>query len=179
MAYSVCLFLDPVSTETITGLWRRLAEMHVSESLFQAAFRPHVTLGIADRLELDPCTQYLAEFANTHTAFPLNFSSLGLFPSRANGAVFLGVTPSPQLLEIHIDFHLTFSVYGTGLRRYYFPGVWVPHCTLADGISCEAAPTAIEVCQATELPIRATAAGIGILEFPPGFELLSYSLRSH
>ncbi len=179
MAYSVGIFLDPESSKTITDLWRKLAEMHVSESLFRAAFRPHVTLGIADRLQLEPCTQYLAEFANTHAAFPLTFSSLGLFPSQSSGAVFLGVTPSPQLLEIHIDFHLTFSVYGEGLRRYYFPGIWVPHCTLADGITCDVAPKALEVCQETLLPIRATAAGIGILEFPPGHELLSYVLRSH
>lgn len=178
MPYAVSLFLDEESSAIVTGIWRKLADMKVSESLFKANFRPHITLGISEKLEIEPFRKYLTGFAGTHMVFPVILSSIGVFPAERNGAVFFGVTPSPQLLQTHDDFTRSFGEFGDNIRKYYRPGHWVPHCTLADGISCDLVPRAMEICQKTQLPIYCLAREIGVLKFPPGYELLAYSLRS-
>jgi len=178
MPFAVSLFLDKEASAIVTDVWQRLADMEVSESMIKANFRPHITLGICEDLRVEPFRRFLAGFAGTHMVFPIILSSLGVFPLDTKGAVFFGVTPSPQLLRVHDDFTRSFAEFGEGIRTYYRPGHWVPHCTLADGIGCEVVPRAMEICQQTRLPVYCLAREIGVLQFPPGHELLAYSLRS-
>jgi len=140
-------------------------------------YRPHITLGISETLQVDNFRRYLEDFTAHHREFPLLLSSLGVFPAESKAAVFLGVTVTHDLLHMHEEFHRCFSQYATDIRQYYIPGQWVPHCTLADGLPCETIPAAMQVCHQTPLPILCRVEGMSVLEFPPGSEVLAHSLR--
>ncbi len=179
MPYAIGYTLDKQTSTIVNGVWQELADREVSSQMLTSPFRPHITLGIADELDKAACKAFLAEFAERYASFPIILSSVGVFPRAEESAVFFGVTVTADLLVLHADFHRTFSVCGEGLRDYYRPGIWVPHCTLADGLPCELLPRAIEICHKTELPITACADGINVLQFPPGNELFTLPVRSN
>lgn len=177
MAFAVGLTLDEESSLVISGLWHDLADRGVSSSMLALDYEPHITLGISDTLELENFRRYLEHFSTHHRRFPLLLSSLGVFPAESKSAVFLGVTVNHNLLHMHEEFHRTFAEYADGIRQYYLPTQWVPHCTLADGLPCESITTAMEICSHVPLPILCHATGVSVLEFPPGNEIMSFTLR--
>ena len=179
MPLAIALFLDETSAATVINVWQALAERGISSSQIEAGFRPHVTLGIAESLDTDGVRSALQEFIADQEPLSITLSHLGTFPSReGTGAVFYGVTTTQRLLRFHNDFHQRLARIADRLRDYYAPGIWVPHCTLADGVTCEAAARSMEICQSVKLPMTCQAVEIGVLQFPPGSELFTLPLRS-
>ncbi len=179
MPFAIALFLDETSSAAVTNVWHRLSDRGVSTSETEAGYRPHVTLAIAEDLHIDGVQGYLDELVADLEPLSLALSYLGTFPSKDGaGAVFYGVTATQRLLRLHNDFHQRITAFADNLREYYAPGIWVPHCTLADGVTCEEAARAMEICQDVKLPLTCQATEIGVLQFPPGRELFTVALRS-
>jgi uncharacterized BrkB/YihY/UPF0761 family membrane protein len=57
-----------------------------------------------------------------------------LIVSRSEGALFLGVPATAELLAFHADVHAALAGQLVEHWPYYLPGSWVPHCTLAEGL---------------------------------------------
>jgi len=179
MPFAVALFLDETSSAAITNVWHKLADRGVSSSQLESGFRPHVTLGIAEQFNLEDGRAFLDEFAAAQEPLTIVLSHLGTFPAKGStGAVFYGVTTTQRLLRLHNDFHQRLADVAAEIREYYAPGMWVPHCTLADGVTCEQAAQSMEVCQEVKLPLACQATELGVLQFPPGRELFTVPLRS-
>ena len=177
MPFAVALFLDEKSSATVTNIWHKLAERDISASRLLVGFRPHVTLVIADDIDREATGPLLDDFGQQQEPLDLVLSYLGVFPSETAGAIYLGVTVTQALLRLHNDFCRRFDDVSGTPRDYYLPGNWVPHCTLADGLSCETMPRGMEICREITFPMRCQAIEIGVLEFPPGRELLTVPLR--
>jgi len=60
-----------------------------------------------------------------------------------------------------------------GARPYYLPGNWIPHCTLACGLSLDAIPAAVEVCSRAMLPVTTNVKRIGLVEIPKHREVVT------
>ena len=166
MPFVVELYFDPSTEERIRGAWKIIDEAGVSDSMPKGGYRPHISLGVCDHLETDSLAQELSTFAASITPFRLSFPNVGIF-STSEGVVFLGVTVTGELLNVHAAFHKIFKKHAEDQREYYTVGTWVPHCTLAFGLSEEQIVEAVTVCRQIDLPISTEVKRIGMVRVSP------------
>ena len=166
MPFAVELRFDTLTEERIFDVWNAVHEAGISSSLLEAGYRPHLSLGVCNRLDASAFGTELSTFAASVAPFRLSLSSVGIFPG-AEGVVFLGVTVTEQLLNIHAAFHKFFEKHAQEQREYYIVGTWVPHCTIAFGLSERQIAQAVAVCRQISLPISAEITGVGLVEVSP------------
>ena len=179
MPFVVELYFDLSAEERIRGAWKTLDEAGISDSMPKGGYRPHVSLGVCDHLETEALAQELTTFAANVTPFRLSFPNIGIF-STSEGVVYLGATVSAQLLKVHTAFHEIFKKYAKEQREYYTVGQWVPHCTLAFGLSGHQIAEAVTLCRQVDLPISTEVKGIGLVKVSAtGCQTLaSFSLKT-
>jgi 2'-5' RNA ligase len=163
MPFVVELYFDLSTEERIRGAWKTLDEAGISDSMPKGGYRPHVSLGVCNHLETNSLAQELTTFAAGIAPFRLSFPNIGIF-STSEGVVYLGATVSAQLLKVHTAFHEIFKKYAKEQREYYTVGQWVPHCTLAFGLSEYQIAEAVTVCRQVDLPISTEVKGIGLVK---------------
>ena len=163
MPFVAELYFDPSTEERIRGAWKTLDEAGISDSMPKGGYRPHISLGVCDHLETNSLAQELSTFAASVTPFRLSFPNIGVF-STSEGVVYLGATVTAQLLNVHTAFHEIFKKYAKEQREYYTVGQWVPHCTLAFGLSEEQIVEAVTVCWQMDLPVSTEVKEIGMVE---------------
>ena len=179
MPFVVELYFDPSTEACIRDVWRAIDDAGISDSMPKGGYRPHVSLGVCDHLETDSLAQELSIFAAGITPFRFSFPNIGIF-STSEGVVFLGVTVTEALLSVHAAFHKIFKRYAGEQREYYAVGQWVPHCTLAFGLSGAQIVEAVTLCRRIVLPISAEVREIGVVEVSPTScqTLCSFNLNS-
>ncbi len=173
MPFVVELYFDPSTEACIRGAWKAIDEAGISDSMPKGGYRPHVSLGVYNHLASNTFEKELSSFAAEVAPFRLSFPNIGIF-STSEGVVFLGVTVTEQLLSLHTEFHNIFKEHAQEQREYYTVGRWVPHCTLAFGLSEDQIVEAVTVCRQIDLPISAEAKEIGLVKvFDTGCQTLS------
>ena len=179
MPFVAELYFDPSTEERIRAAWKTLDEAGISDSMPKGGYRPHVSLGICEHLELNAFEQELSTFAETVAPFRLLFPSIGIF-STSEGVVYWGATATAQLINVHTAFHEIFKKYAKEQREYYTVGQWVPHCTLAFGLSEDEIVKTVNVCRQIDLPIFTEVKEIGLVKVSPtGCRTLSsFSLKT-
>ena len=163
MPFVAELYFDPSTEERIRGVWKTLDEAGISDSMPKGGYRPHVSLGVCDHLETNSLAQELTTFTAKVTPFRLLFPNIGIF-STSEGVVYLGATVTAELLNVHTAFHEIFKKHAKEQREYYTVGQWVPHCTLAFGLSEDQIAEAVTVCRQMDLPVSTEVKGIGVVE---------------
>lgn len=166
MPFAVELRFDTLTEERIFDVWNAIHEAGISSSLVEAGYRPHISLGVCNRLESSAFEAEFSTFVASVAPFPLSLSSVGIF-ATSEGVIFLGVTVTEQLLNIHSAFHGFFEKHAQEQREYYAVGMWVPHCTIAFGLSERQIAEAVTVCRQISLPISAEVTGVGLVEVSP------------
>ena len=151
MPFVVELYFDPSTEEGIRDAWKAIDEAGISASMIKGGYRPHVSLGVCNHLETNPLAQELSTFAASVAPFRLSFPNIGIF-STSEGVVFLGVTVTEQLLNVHARFHKIFKKHAQEQREYYTVGSWTPHCTLAFGLSEHKIAESVKICRQIALP---------------------------
>ncbi|WP_410982330.1 2'-5' RNA ligase family protein [Bacillus cereus] len=96
---------------------------------------PHITLADYHTLDLKLYGEKLEKFTEHIEYFPVEFSSVGTFST--NGTIFLALTVTGRLLELHQSFHNHFADFHDQPQSYYVPEKWVPHCTIANRLGKE------------------------------------------
>ena len=163
MPFVAELYFDPSTEERIRGAWKTLDEAGISDSMPKGGYRPHISLGVCDHLETNSLAQELSIFAASVTPFRVSFPNIGIF-STSEGVIYLGATVTAQLLNIHTAFHELFKKHAKEQREYYTVGQWVPHCTLAFGLSEHQIAEAVTVCWQMDLPVSTEVKEIGMVE---------------
>ena len=166
MPFVVELYFDPATEASIRDAWKVIDEAGISDSMPKGGYRPHVSLGVCDYLETDSLAQELSIFATSVTPFRLAFPNIGVF-STSEGVVFLGVTVTEELLSVHAAFHEILKKHAEDQREYYTVGQWVPHCTLAFGLSEHQIAETVTICRQIVLPASTEVREIGVVEVSP------------
>ncbi|MBO1579384.1 2'-5' RNA ligase family protein [Bacillus sp. XF8] len=96
---------------------------------------PHITLADYHTLDLKTYREKLEKFTEDIECFPVEFSSVGTFPT--NGTIFLAPTITRRLLALHQSFYNHFKDFHDHPQSYYVPEKWVPHCTIANRLKRE------------------------------------------
>jgi 2'-5' RNA ligase len=90
----------------------------------------------------------------------LDLDFVGQFIGRV---LWLGVTPTRELLDHHRAVHDRLAAHGIEVWEHYQPGRWVPHCTISMRVPNPLVGAAIRRCLEF-LPIRATVTGAAITD---------------
>lgn len=152
MTYAVELYLEAEGGEAIRTLWGALADAKLSTSMIDVPYHPHITLGGCDTMDVRAYESALRGFADRTGPFDLELAHIGVFPQT--GALFLGPVVSRTLIEVHHDFYRRFAWYAVKPWKYYMREHWVPHTTLAVGVSEADMPKAFKlVMDAVSLPL--------------------------
>lgn len=116
---------------------------------------PHVSLIPTDASDEDALVGRLVAAVVDAPPLRVVLSHLGWF---SGGVLFLGVTPTRELLEFHRLIHRACAPSPTAKWiDLYQPGAWVPHCTLAMGVPATARGDAQAAATASfDLPIVVT-----------------------
>jgi hypothetical protein len=160
------MYFDQQADVAVRRLWLQLSEAGLPSlaTLTHRQHRPHVSLAVAESLagaDLAPLRSAL-----TPPRPALRLYVLGTFPGD-EGALFLGVQVTAELLAFHADVHAALA--GQPIRHwaYYLPGNWIPHCALAEGLDKSEAGRAFALL-AGYRPITATVTSAGLKDTATG-----------
>jgi len=117
---------------------------------------PHVSLLVAESIDLPAAKPRLDRFAAATRRFSLSLSAVGIFPGNPP-VVFLAPKVTRDLLNLHERFVGEFTLLVSGIWDYYLPGNWVPHCALGIAVP----PTDL-----SGLPLTVRVSGLILIEFP-------------
>jgi 2'-5' RNA ligase len=167
MPYGVELYLDQDAESAIRQTWEAIAAAGLDSYMLDSNVRPHVSLAISDHIDQHDLIKTTADFAASLQPIRLTLASIGSFPT-AEGVLFYGVTVNHVLLEVHAEYSRIFNHYARQPYAYYRVGTWVPHCTLAIGLSPEQMASAQEIARRTPLPIYSTTYEMGLVHATAG-----------
>ncbi|MCK5225458.1 MAG: hypothetical protein KAQ89_01945 [Planctomycetes bacterium] len=177
MAFGVCLYFDSNTEKKVFSVWQKLADEGLTSSLLDAGFKPHIALAVFEQGNVECLYGPTKTFAESIKSFEIFLCSIGSFPIKTR-PIFYSPVPTKQLIETHALFHNHISSEDLGCEKYYLPGNWIPHCTIACNIENE--DTYRDVfwnCYNTELPITGNVARVGIVEYPPAKEMQCFELK--
>ncbi|WP_132118446.1 2'-5' RNA ligase family protein [Actinocrispum wychmicini] len=130
MAHVVAVYFDDGADRAVRALWRRLDQAGAGG---ERVMPPHVTFAMAKsipRAARDALRHELRTLAIPN----LWLSNLGTFPNT-NNVLMLGAIVDAELLAVHSAVHDVLAGRVQSPHAYYLPGSWVPHCTLAMGVT--------------------------------------------
>ena len=76
------LYFDPSTEERIREAWKALDEAGISDSMPKGGYRPHISLGVCEHLELNAFAKELSTLAASLAPFRLSFPNIGIFLHR-------------------------------------------------------------------------------------------------
>jgi 2'-5' RNA ligase len=161
--YSIELRFDDALTEAIALLSQAAAEL---AGLPHGVAEPHLSLAVYDERDtVDPTrlAAALDRLAARHAPPPLSFASVGVFPTEER-VLFLAPVVSPQLLALHHAYHSLTAELRPRCRSYYWPGKWVPHCTLAMFLPLPALLGALEQLAGRWTPLGGEVRHVALVE---------------
>jgi 2'-5' RNA ligase len=176
MAYALELFFDPHSEAEIKRVWDRLdaAGLASLATRTHRRHRPHITLAVAERIEAARLQEGRDRLAATHLDVTLH--SPAVF--QRSGVLYLSVVPTPALIRLHRQVHAALHDSLVALWGAYAVGAWVPHCTLAQGLTREQLARGIDLLH-HQPSVQAHVTGAGILDTKTGEVLPVATLRPH
>jgi len=166
MPYAIEFYFDRESEKKIGDIWQDLV-LSVEDSSKFEGYRPHITLAVYDSesFDLKGAIRQLDSFSEGLESFGLELGFLGIFPEQK--VVFLGPKVSRSLLNIHYNFHKQFKDYSAHLKTFYSPDNWIPHCTIAFGLSEQNFRIALEKSLTIKLNINIVLSEISIVKVLP------------
>jgi 2'-5' RNA ligase len=155
------LYLDVDATRRVRTLWRALEAEGIPTmaSLLQQKHRPHVSLAAARTLAPAAVAEAL-DGLPVGRGLTLDLDFVGQFVGRV---LWLGVTPTAELLDHHRRVHERLDEAGVEVWNLYRPGRWVPHCTVSMRVPNPHMAAAVRRCLEM-LPVRATVTGAAVTD---------------
>ena len=175
MGYAVILNLSRDSAAQVVKVWEGLAREAISSVMLDVGAQPHISLAVLKDLNPEVLRADLTRFAEVTQSLSVNLASAGTFPTE-EGVVFLAPVVTQELLEVHRRFHSFLSGRGVDCAEYYWPGNWVPHCTVATGVAPDKMGAALEVCVQSEAFGAVELDEVSLVEFPPAREIYAFQL---
>jgi 2'-5' RNA ligase len=176
VAQALELFFDPATEVGIKDVWAQLEAAGVPSLATRThrRHRPHISLTVAELIKTHDLDETRQRLAATH--LDVTLYSPAVFP-RA-GVLYLTVMPTLALLRLHEEVHATLRDSMVVPLDLYSVGAWMPHCTLAQGLTRRQLMRGIDVLH--EQPaVAAHVASAGIFDTATGDVLPVATLLTH
>jgi 2'-5' RNA ligase superfamily protein len=165
--FAIEMLLDSVADARVRQLWRRIAERGLPSPLLALGHSPHVSLAVADGLDVEAFLPELRVLLAREPAPRTALASAATFGTR-EGVIYLGAVATRALLDFHARFFPAFERAAGKAWPYYRPDAWVPHCTVTSGLAPAQVGDALALCADAGLPIPVTLEGVAVVENPTG-----------
>ncbi len=175
MGFAVELHIDDDNAAPILALTTAIYAQCGGENLATSGGQPHISLAGFDQIDLAQISARLADFAATTPAFAITLSAIGIFPNA--GIVYLAPVVTQQLLTIHSRFQRMLEPLGLPSNAYYWPGNWIPHCTVGLQVPADKIGAAVMLCQQAPVFRAVTLTRMRLIEFWPVHEIFTFNLR--
>jgi 2'-5' RNA ligase len=152
MPCATTLYFDLETDAAIRRLWQAIEDAGFPSAMLNLEFRPHLTLAVCETMDLDTLRGELPRLVAATHPLAVTFHSLGAFTVK-EGVVYLGVTVTRDLLDLHDQLWKLLTANSTGNSSYYLPGIWVPHVTLGYGLPQEQVGSVINLLLKSPLPV--------------------------
>jgi 2'-5' RNA ligase len=157
MAHALVVFFDDEADAKIRGLWSRIGVEH--------RHPPHLTYAVAGTI--GPKVRAALRDDLSRLWLPdLWLQTLSAFATSEN-VLMLGAVVDNELLAVHSAVHDVLAGKVKNPSAYYLPGNWVPHCTLAGGVSGEQVAAGFAALHPVE-PIRAKVREMSVVDTQTG-----------
>lgn len=165
IALAVCVQLDDRADAAVRQLWRRLEDAGVPTLMSHTHGRhlPHLTYASVRGGGL-PVLQQAVAFLADAPPIRLHFDGLGTFRRTR---CWLAPAVTTELLGRQGAVAEAVLASSGGLHRHYWPGLWLPHLTLAPRLHLDQLPLVAAAVYAI-LPIEATGVRSVIVETATG-----------
>jgi 2'-5' RNA ligase len=165
MPFSFELHFDPETCQAVQSIWQALGQADPRQN----GTAPHITLAVAQSLDLKDFSNRLEDFARQVAPFKFSLDAIGQFPS---GVLFFRPHRSQALDTVHQIFHHTFQLPPAPNSHFYLPENWQPHCTLATNVPPSRMTQAIAIAQRLPLPLTGEFRDLIVVQWPQVAECL-------
>jgi 2'-5' RNA ligase len=175
MGYAVTLNLSRDSAARVVQVWESLAREAINSVMLDVGAQPHISLAVLTDLNPEVLRVDLSRFAEGTPPLAVDLAFAGTFPT-AEGVVFLAPVVTQELLGVHRRFHRVLRERGVDPVEYYWPGKWVPHCTVAIDVAPDKMGAALEMCVHSEAFGEVELDEVSLIEFRPVREIYAFPL---
>lgn len=167
MADALELFFDADADARVRALWQRLEDSGIASLAAHThrRHRPHVTLAVASSIPAAARKAVTAELSRLSVP-QLWLYTLGTFPGE-EAVLLLSAVVDTEVLALHSAAHDCLAGRVRAPSAYYLPGAWIPHCTLAQGITREELSAGFAALHPIE-PVRAAISEVGVTDTRTG-----------
>ncbi|MGZ3748045.1 MAG: hypothetical protein ACXWRE_11780 [Pseudobdellovibrionaceae bacterium] len=164
MGYAIKCYFTQETAKPIYEIWNALADTGLATFLKESGSKPGISLCVWENTQEDSLLELLHNFTKLINELPkLSTFGVATFPTNPS-QVFLGITPTAQLLSFHRFFHNLAPSLTLKGSPYYQPDEWVPHSTLAIRCSPTSVSQIIDKCLQHETILQVKIGAIGLLE---------------
>lgn len=178
MGFAIEMYFDPVTDQAVRDLWEGLADAGITRIQLDLGTRPHVSLAVVEDGDEEVLAQAVDAFAVETSFIQFTLAHAASFPTD-QGVVFLGVTPTQGLIEAHRRFHGRLERANVRVVPYYWPGKWVPHCTMASTVDRVRVGAAVALCSRARLPLVGSMQEVGLVSLEPSRPIRVHRLATH
>ena len=180
MDYVVELMLDSEATQAVAELTRTLYAACGGQDLLGLGLAPHISLTALIFSEdaapdLAPVERILSRFAAATRPMASAFQAVATFPTD-QGVVYLAPTVTMELLTAHRALLDDLAALHIPTATYYRPGVWIPHCTIAQGLPADNIGRAVELARGATVFRPFTLIEVRLIQVRPMKELARWPL---
>ena len=166
MPFAIELFFDTKSDMAVQKLGQRLEKEKIPTIFSRLGSTPHVSLAVFEQYDPGRLHSVLKNLASCFSTVPFRLSSLGTFPGK-EGVLFLAPVVTLPILEIHSRLHQVLEKVIEGNWVYYFPGVWVPHCSLSIHLTAKKLTRGMEILRQKGFSVQGHYNRLALIEFNP------------
>ncbi|PRY46276.1 2'-5' RNA ligase family protein [Umezawaea tangerina] len=158
MAQAVVVFFDDEADAAVRRSWARLRDAGVPPA---DGYPPHLSYASAGSIPRGARTALRDELRQLWLP-GMALENLSSFATSENALVLAAVVDS-ELLAVHSAIHDVLARKVKNPNAYFLPGHWVPHCTLALGLTDEQMVTGFAALHPVS-PIRAKVGRVCVVD---------------
>jgi 2'-5' RNA ligase len=136
---------------------------------------PHLTLAGFDEFDKGVLVEALTDDLEETLSFPMTFASLGAFTGESS-ILFLAPVVTKALLLLHERVYTVVVAHVRDSHAHYAPGAWIPHCTLALGLTSSQLAEGVKQLSDVRLPLQTRVTKVQLVAYPSMSVLATWSL---
>jgi len=151
-------------------VWARVSSLYGGPTDSELGVRPHITLALFRNGEPRNVAGVVESLAGQLACFSLNLATADRFPG-SEGTVFLRPNASAELTRAHAILQQVLAGDRELVHRYYQPGTWQPHCTMAINVPEPLIAAVLSACRSPEALGEVLVARIQAVRYRPATEI--------
>jgi len=176
MPFAIVGYYDKYTDEKIKLLWASMADIGVDDYLINSENNPHFKFAMYEDLNVNKAEEALSSIAKTIEKIPIQFKTYSFYPNE-KPFICIDMAVTHSILDLQADIRSRCDQFGKLYDINYFDqGIWKPDCQLTIGFEKDKLKKSVEFLSNTELPIDGIIERIGVIEFHPVKQLISYEL---